>query len=42
MRIVEPHSMLGMFGILCIHELLGVDGVYPAGGLGGAAPPTIF
>ena len=34
-------AMLGMFGILT-HELLGVDGLYPTGGLGGAAPPTIF
>merc|ERR1711998_586767 len=24
-----------------IHELLGVDALYPTGGLGGAAPPTI-
>jgi len=25
-----------------IHELLGVDALYPTGGMGGAAPPTIF
>jgi hypothetical protein len=24
------------------HELLGVDALYPTGGLGGAAPPTTF
>merc|ERR1712137_521429 len=28
--------------IALIHELLGVDALYPTGGLGGAAPPTIF
>jgi hypothetical protein len=32
--------MLGMTGCL-IHELLGVDALYPTGGLGGAAPPPI-
>jgi hypothetical protein len=32
--------MLGVTGCL-IHELLGVDALYPTGGLGGAAPPTI-
>merc|ERR1711998_580809 len=25
-----------------IHELLGVDALYPTGGMGGAAPPTVF
>ena len=34
-------AMLGITGCL-IHELLGVDPLYPTGGLGGAAPPTIF
>ena len=34
-------AMLGITGCL-IHELLGVDALYPTGGLGGAAPPTIF
>jgi len=34
-------AMMGMFGVI-IHELLGVDGLYPTGGLGGAAPPAIF
>merc|ERR1712216_974327 len=34
-------AMLGMFGVI-VHELLGVDGLYPTGGMGGAAPPTIF
>merc|ERR1711924_157460 len=34
-------AMLGVTGCL-IHELLGVDPLYPTGGLGGAAPPTIF
>jgi len=34
-------AMLGVTGCL-IHELLGVDALYPTGGLGGAAPPTIF
>jgi hypothetical protein len=33
-------AMLGMTGCL-IHELLGVDALYPTGGLGGAAPPPI-
>merc|ERR1719409_1132690 len=32
--------MLGVTGCL-IHELLGVDALYPTGGLGGAAPPEI-
>ena len=32
----------GITGII-LHELLGVDGLYPTGGLAsGAAPPTIF
>merc|ERR1719258_236717 len=35
-------AMLGITGII-LHELLGVDGLYPTGGLAsGAAPPTIF
>jgi hypothetical protein len=34
-------AMLGVTGCL-IHELLGVDPLYPTGGLDGAAPPTIF
>jgi len=34
-------AMLGVTGCL-IHELLGVDALYPTGGMGGAAPPTIF
>merc|ERR1711906_78436 len=34
-------AMMGITGCL-IHELLGVDALYPTGGLGGAAPPTIF
>jgi len=34
-------AMMGITGCL-IHELLGVDPLYPTGGLGGAAPPTIF
>jgi hypothetical protein len=33
--------MLGMTGCL-IHELLGVDALYPTGGLDGAAPPPII
>ena len=33
--------MLGITGCL-IHELLGVDALYPTGGLGGAAPPPII
>ena len=33
-------AMLGVTGCL-IHELLGVDALYPTGGLGGTAPPTI-
>merc|ERR1712159_428776 len=33
-------AMLGMTGCL-IHELLGVDALYPTGGMGGAAPPPI-
>merc|ERR1711924_185770 len=34
-------AMLGITGCH-IHELLGVDALYPTGGMGGAAPPTIF
>ena len=34
-------AMMGITGCL-IHELLGVDALYPTGGLGGAAPPAIF
>merc|ERR1719178_309870 len=34
-------AMLGVTGCL-IHELLGVDALYPTGGLGGAPPPAIF
>merc|ERR1719296_494229 len=34
-------AMMGITGCL-IHELLGVDALYPTGGLGGAAPPTIW
>ena len=33
-------AMLGVTGCL-IHELLGVDALYPTGGLGGAAPPPL-
>merc|ERR1719409_1393069 len=34
-------AMLGITGCL-LHELLGVDALYPTGGMDGAAPPTIF
>jgi len=34
-------AMLGITGCL-VHELLGVDALYPTGGLGGAAPPPIL
>jgi len=34
-------AMLGVTGCL-IHELLGVDALYPTGGMGGDAPPAIF
>ena len=34
-------AMLGITGCL-IHELLGVDALYPTGGLAGGAPPTII
>jgi len=34
-------AMLGITGCL-IHELLGVDALYPTGGLGGAAPPAFL
>jgi len=34
-------AMLGITGCL-IHELLGVNALYPTGGMGGDAPPTIF
>merc|ERR1719169_24061 len=34
-------AMLGVTGCL-LHELLGVDPLYPTGGLDGAAPPTVF
>jgi len=33
-------AMMGVTGCL-VHELLGVDALYPTGGLGGAAPPVI-
>jgi len=34
-------AMLGIVGMI-IHEALGVDALYPTGGMGGAAPPPIF
>jgi hypothetical protein len=34
-------AMMGITGCL-LHELLGVDPLYPTGGLDGGAPPTIF
>jgi len=34
-------AMLGITGCL-FHEVLGVDALYPTGGMGGAAPPAIF
>ena len=34
-------AMLGITGCI-IHELLGVDALYPTGGMDGAAPPTVF
>merc|ERR1711998_287577 len=34
-------AMLGITGCL-IHECLGVDALYPTGGMDGAAPPTVF
>merc|ERR1719440_647363 len=34
-------AMMGITGCV-IHELLGVDALYPTGGMGGAAPPVIF
>ena len=34
-------AMLGVFGCI-LHELVGVDALYPTGGLGGAAPPPII
>merc|ERR1719443_297075 len=34
-------AMLGITGCL-LHECLGVDALFPTGGMGGAAPPTIF
>jgi light-harvesting complex I chlorophyll a/b binding protein 1 len=34
-------AMMGITGCL-VHELLGVDALYPTGGMGGAAPPAIF
>merc|ERR1719359_2237729 len=34
-------AMLGITGCIA-HELLGVDALYPTGGMGGAAPPTVF
>ena len=34
-------AMLGVFGCI-LHELVGVDALYPTGGLGNGAPPTIF
>jgi len=34
-------AMLGITGMM-IHEALGVDALYPTGGMGGDAPPAIF
>ena len=34
-------AMLGITGCL-LHELLGVNALYPTGGMGGDAPPEIF
>ena len=34
-------AMMGITGCI-FHELLGVDALYPTGGLGGAAPPTVI
>jgi len=34
-------AMMGITGCL-IHELLGVNALYPTGGMGGEAPPPIF
>ena len=34
-------AMLGITGCI-FHELLGVDALYPTGGLGGAAPPMVI
>merc|ERR1719329_147272 len=34
-------AMMGITGCI-FHELLGVDALYPTGGLGGAAPPTVL
>jgi light-harvesting complex I chlorophyll a/b binding protein 1 len=34
-------AMLGVTGCI-IHELLGVDALFPTGGMGGAAPPAIL
>jgi hypothetical protein len=34
-------AMMGVTGCL-VHELLGVNALYPTGGLGGDAPPAIF
>merc|ERR1719262_322827 len=34
----EPGDIAGCL----LHELLGVDALYPTGGLAGGAPPTIF
>jgi len=34
-------AMLGVTGCL-LHELVGVDALYPTGGMSGAAPPTIW
>jgi len=34
-------AMMGITGCL-LHELLGVDALYPPGGMGGAAPPALF
>ena len=34
-------AMMGITGCL-LHELLGVDALYPTGGMDGAAPPAVF
>ena len=39
--VVEVRVFGETFGCI-LHEVLGVDALYPTGGMGGEAPPTIF
>ena len=42
-EVERPSGRAAMLGIMgCVIHELGVDALYPTGGLAGAAPPPIF